>query len=538
MKFLTILLIGLISSFSALGQSAKDPELALASRWSNDEAYLNAIAIYAKIDTPPEIRAHHLEIALSKAKEDKNDNAIAFFAEKAAVVYSEMDMLFRARQVGQEAVLHALRTSSKTDEIWSLYRLADFHSRLQDTVTALKLAQSALVLSYQLGQAEEIGWSELMLGEVHRNFANHDSAQHYYTRSLERFESINFFQGILYSKQNLAFNYVEMGEYDLSIELLNALYLSSDESDPLFVLEEGTALTKAIAHVYSIDSAITYGNKMVALADSGQFTSWQRKLKIIMADLHYQKGNYHQAWKCQLEADSLRSIHTKELIRTQMDAVERSFAMQRYHDEHRLELKFLEKENQWAQVRFYLILALSIIACLALVVGFLNARMKRQILSLELSQTKNEQDKLEAEMEFRNKELERTAMHLVNRNEILRELKEKIDSRKGNVSSRMAEVRAMIMEHLDPNQEDRSLEVQIRQMNSSFFFKLDQSFPQLTEKDRRLASLVYIGLTSKEIASLHHLSVPSVEKSRYRLRKKLGVQKNENLLQFLKDKCD
>ena len=538
MKFLTIILLGFAFSFPALGQSAKDLDPVVISSWNSNAIFQEALEVYAAVDTPPSVRAHHLELALSEAKDEKNDPAIAYFAEKAAVVYSEMDMLFRARQVGQEAVLHALRTPSKFDEIWSLYRLTDFHSRLQDTAAALKLAQYTLILSHQLDSTEEIGWSELMLGEVHRNFANYDSAQYYYTKSIETFESMNFERGALYSRQNLAFNYVEMGQYETALELLNALTELPDESDPLFILEEGTALTTAIAHVYSIDSAITFGTSLVALADSGHFTSWQRKLKIIMADLHFQAGNYKQAWQCQLEADSLRSIHTQELIRTQVDAVENSFALQRFNDEHRLKLQFLEKENQWAQARFYLILALSIIACLALVVGFLNARMKRQILSLELSQTRNEQEKLAAEMDFRNKELERAAMHLVNRNEILRTLKEKIDSRKGSPSARMGEVRTMIMEHLDPSQEEKALEVKIRQLNSSFFYKLEQRFPQLTEKDRRLASLVYIGLTSKEIASLHHLSVPSVEKSRYRLRKKLGVEKNESLLQFLKGCCD
>jgi phosphate/sulfate permease/DNA-binding CsgD family transcriptional regulator len=67
-----------------------------------------------------------------------------------------------------------------------------------------------------------------------------------------------------------------------------------------------------------------------------------------------------------------------------------------------------------------------------------------------------------------------------------------------------------------------------------FLEKLNAKFPNLTAQEKRLMVLLRIGLSSKEIAPLLNISTKSVEISRYRLRTKLGLNRNENFIQFLK----
>jgi DNA-binding CsgD family transcriptional regulator len=70
--------------------------------------------------------------------------------------------------------------------------------------------------------------------------------------------------------------------------------------------------------------------------------------------------------------------------------------------------------------------------------------------------------------------------------------------------------------------------------NKNFINRLNQDFPDLTQLDKKLLILVRIGLSSKEIAPLMNISPKSVEISRYRLRKKLKLDKNTNLSDFSK----
>lgn len=69
----------------------------------------------------------------------------------------------------------------------------------------------------------------------------------------------------------------------------------------------------------------------------------------------------------------------------------------------------------------------------------------------------------------------------------------------------------------------------------SFMEKLNSQYPDLSSQEKRLMMLLRIGLSSKEIAPLLNISIKSVEISRYRLRKKLNLGKNTNLIQFTKN---
>ena len=58
-------------------------------------------------------------------------------------------------------------------------------------------------------------------------------------------------------------------------------------------------------------------------------------------------------------------------------------------------------------------------------------------------------------------------------------------------------------------------------------------FPKLTRGDRKLCALLKLNLSSKEIARLMGISVESVHTTRYRLRKKLGLEKGDDLIDFM-----
>ncbi|MGQ1786997.1 triple tyrosine motif-containing protein [Saccharicrinis sp. GN24d3] len=64
---------------------------------------------------------------------------------------------------------------------------------------------------------------------------------------------------------------------------------------------------------------------------------------------------------------------------------------------------------------------------------------------------------------------------------------------------------------------------------SGFYDKLKHEYPELSPGDLRLCSLLKMNMNSKEISILLGITVRSVEVSRYRLRKKMGLKPEENL---------
>lgn len=75
---------------------------------------------------------------------------------------------------------------------------------------------------------------------------------------------------------------------------------------------------------------------------------------------------------------------------------------------------------------------------------------------------------------------------------------------------------------------------QAEQVHMEFIEKLNVAYPDLTNKEKKILVLLRIGLSSKEMAPLLNISTKSVEISRYRLRTKLGLDRNDSLTEFIK----
>lgn len=76
-------------------------------------------------------------------------------------------------------------------------------------------------------------------------------------------------------------------------------------------------------------------------------------------------------------------------------------------------------------------------------------------------------------------------------------------------------------------------DTRIENAYDSFSIELLQKFPQLTPNERKLCTLLRTGLSSKEIAILTFQNPQSIDVARYRLRKKLNLVNDENLIDFL-----
>ena len=70
-------------------------------------------------------------------------------------------------------------------------------------------------------------------------------------------------------------------------------------------------------------------------------------------------------------------------------------------------------------------------------------------------------------------------------------------------------------------------------LHKDFTLQLESKYPKLTQQEKRLATLLRLGFSSKNISSLLNIAPKSVEINRYRLRQKLNLEKRENLVSFL-----
>jgi len=154
----------------------------------------------------------------------------------------------------------------------------------------------------------------------------------------------------------------------------------------------------------------------------------------------------------------------------------------------------------------------------------------------EIVNLKNE--KLEAEIEHKNTELASAAMHLVQKGELLGNIREELMRIKRGVNgdSSADEYKKMLRILGEENKMDKDWEqfaIHFDKVHSDFLQILKSAYSSLSAHELKLCAYLRMNLSSKEIAQLENISVRGVEISRYRLRKKLRIPTEINLFDFL-----
>lgn len=147
-------------------------------------------------------------------------------------------------------------------------------------------------------------------------------------------------------------------------------------------------------------------------------------------------------------------------------------------------------------------------------------------------------EKLEAEIQFKNKELATATMHLVQKGEILHTIQENLNqildkSTNPAVKKEVQQLLNLLNFDAKLDEDWELFAVHFDQVHVNFLKKLRERHPELSQTDYKLCAYLRMNLTTKEIAPLMNISVRGVEASRYRLRKKLGLPNDANLTEVI-----
>lgn len=153
----------------------------------------------------------------------------------------------------------------------------------------------------------------------------------------------------------------------------------------------------------------------------------------------------------------------------------------------------------------------------------------------EIIKLRNE--KLETELQLKNKELATTTINLVQKGEVLHKIKDEFIKLKktGNEQENPEDLKKIIR-MLEPEKVKKDWEqfaLHFNQVHDEFLVAIKKTYPALTPNEIKLCAYLRLNISSKEIAHIMNITIKSVELSRYRLRKKLQLPSDANLFNFL-----
>lgn len=164
--------------------------------------------------------------------------------------------------------------------------------------------------------------------------------------------------------------------------------------------------------------------------------------------------------------------------------------------------------------------------------------IERNKRELEMANVKNEgeliklrNEKLQDDVESKNRELAVSTMSMVKKNELLNKIKKDLLSAKNKDDIRG--VIKNIDKSLNNNKDWEFFEEAFNNADTDFLHKIKDLHPNLTPSDLKLCAYLRLNLSSKEIAPLLNISVRSVEIKRYRLRKKMELEHEASLTDYI-----
>jgi DNA-binding CsgD family transcriptional regulator len=165
-----------------------------------------------------------------------------------------------------------------------------------------------------------------------------------------------------------------------------------------------------------------------------------------------------------------------------------------------------------------------------------NQRIKNE-LDIAQQEAKHKQEALQ-QQEALNKQQKLQISQILNeslrKSEQFKELLKTVEAKEAvTVKELQVSLRKKI-EHFQHSEDEwEKLKVHFEEVNQDFFQKILAIDSSLTTSSLRFCAYIRMGLSDKEIALLFGINPHSISVRRYRLRKKLGFESNQELFEFL-----
>jgi tetratricopeptide (TPR) repeat protein len=369
--------------------------------------------------------------------------------------------------------------------------IANLYLANNNFLEAKKYYDEAIEINNFIKKEDCLGINFAHLGQVYLELGNLDSAAYCLEIALDIHENNkdNYLLAII--KFNLGKLYKSKGEFDKAAFELRECYQ--------------LAVNNSILHVLI-------------------------NVTLELSNLYAEKANfekalfYHQQYKSIY--DSVQSIQNSEKItRLEMELI--------FKHEEDLKTIAYRKSN----LKYFTLVLVLLTILIIIIVLYTRLKMRTKKSMIEAENLKLEKSVLRDKLDYKNRELTTNLMYLLKKNELINVISSRLQKGKANFTEKNKKEVQQIIYFLQSNTDKNiwtELEERFLEIHEDFYPKLNLINPNLTQNDKKLCTFIALNLSTKEIASITHQNLNSIEVSRTRLRKKLNItNKNINLHSFL-----
>jgi len=420
---------------------------------------------------------------------------------------------------------------------------------------ALDYAKEALQLASNCDRQILIARIYLLIGEIQRNdktlFNKDLLAIANFKKALSIFEKGNHYVYTIDAYYGLSFQYFSMGNWEESIKsgLICIENIKNYEHKRNRIKYLYTNLAFCNIKLKKYDQAIiALENAQENCPDNNNYTL--ANINKGYAEINYQKGNYKLAYSYLKISDSYKTkrteVQTKRLIAAS-------------DQELQLNTQLLINREKSLKEHKYLISFCVLFFTLSFLIGIkffkssnklkksldkihlLNRELQIVHTSLKNTNSNLEQqyEKTEVLLNLNERTLFSKILKISTYNDSIakvgNEISNLIKSNSEIKTNQLHQIEKSLLSIVSDEELWEDFKFQFEKIKPDFFKKLKLKCPTLSVNDLKHCSYIISKLNTKDVANLISVSPRSVETTRYRIKKKLGLEKDINLYDFLQN---
>jgi tetratricopeptide (TPR) repeat protein/DNA-binding CsgD family transcriptional regulator len=399
----------------------------------------------------------------------------------------------------------------------------DYTSALDYYFQALRISEETGALHWQANQLHNIGI-------VYKNLNDPEKAILYFNRAIKIFEETGEKKGLITAYQSLGGIYEKQKEDKRAVEYINKSNKLAQETGMKHAMSDNELALSVISE--------KNGNLSAALEHFKKYA--------LLRDSILNETNIKTIHELQTRYETRSKEHENDLLRKE------------------LEIREQATRAKNAFILLLLITVAALIATTVLLVYYLSMKRRSLRQSEDLLQQEKalrelaeknkdiEQEMLEErvfaereltrlqtdKLEYKTRELSSLTLRMLQKNEILenivRELKRFRESDNSDPEAIHTEILRIIQSNLDLDHDWEQIKLHFQEVHPGFFSKLESLYPDLTQHDLKLCAYLRLNLSTKEIAQLLNVTIAGINKSRQRIRHKLSIGSEVDLVEFMR----
>jgi|GEM_PF-3500480 len=440
----------------------------------------------------------------------------------------------------------ASREGALEDGVQAYSNLSAVFQRLGEWKRANDYSRKAVALSDEVTAVMYLNFASTFQLEME----NYDSALFYSRKAihtaLSNDEPLWAFRAAS-NISNKALEYQDNKTIAWATNIIDSLGVNVQHKEQKTAIYYGKAFQAFLAKEYN--SAIAFADSAITIGkEHGKLYSYRALAQYTQANSLARLGRYKEAYESALRLAELKdSVYDYRVSQKVITLEEKYKNKLKQETIEKQEVTLLAKEKeltiltQEEKLKNTYIILLLIGLLLIGVISFAvinrqrlktkNERIRIKLAEEELENVKLKEEKLSNDLEVKQIELASYTLSLVRKTELINKLKEQVGQLETE-DNKVNEVKKVLRSSQLADVEWEEFKLRFENVNPGFYKKLRTNYPQLSKSDFRLAALLKLNLTNREIASLSGVNIRSVDQHKYRLKRKMNLD-SKSLEEFI-----